>query len=110
MSSRHHGKQSAGEFARFADRHVYELQDLVCLRRFGKRGFGQFLLQHFAHESDSSQMLAQAVVKALPDSPLLAPADLKNCLLQTLPLGDVNSSHDDEFGRAVAMRKKSIRP
>src|ERR1700690_2795840 len=55
-------------------------------------------------------MLAETVVKILPDTPLLASAHFKNGLLQAAPLGDIDSRGDQILGRAIAPRKNRAGP
>ena len=46
-------------------------------------------LKHLGHEADACEMLTQAVMKVLPDSPLLPPANLEDFPLQALSKGDI---------------------
>ena len=69
---RDHRQQAARELLRFADGIVDQLYDFCRVIRLRHRVFGEFLLQHFAHESNPGQVLTQSVVKVPADAMLFA--------------------------------------
>ena len=55
-------------------------------------GFGlarELLFEHFAHQFDGGQLLAQTVVQIVADALLFPMADFQNLPFEALPLGNV---------------------
>ena len=55
----------------------------------GQRAVGQLLLQHLAHERDAGKVLTEPVMQVLPDSHLLALADVEHGGFEHTAIGDV---------------------
>src|ERR1700722_1763990 len=65
---------------------------------------------HLGHECDTGQMLAEAIMQILPDSPLFSRAYIQDCFFQVLSFGDVDTGGDDVMGAFSSSRKERARP
>ena len=104
------GSKSAGQLSGLVDRLVHQPHDFRRVVGLCIVFLRQLRLMHLGHKRNPGQVLAEAVMQVLPNSPLLARADLQQCFLQVLPLGDVDPRGDDVIGGLAIARQQGARP
>src|SRR5207302_3407456 len=84
-------KKAAGDAASLGDDFIEKAADFLGLDRFAHAAFLEFIREVGSHESDSGQLLADAVVKVMADAALFPVADFEDLAFEPFAFGDIAS-------------------